>query len=200
MKKILETIKSRKLLSTITILTLIAAIFGILFISILSKENKELIINSITNFFSVIKNNQVNYSTTLFKSITNNLLLNLIIWLLGISIIGLPIVLIILSFDSFITSFTFTSILYTYKLKGILPAIIYIFPHLINILTIFILTYYSASFSLTLFNFLFRKKECNRKIIITRYLKLLLLSIIISIISGLIETYLIPIFIKMFKL
>ena len=117
MKKILETIKSRKLLSTITILTLIAAIFGILFISLLSKENKELIINSITNFFSVIKNNQVNYPTTLFKSITNNLLLNLIIWLLGISIIGLPIVLIILSFDSFITSFTFTSILYTYNDK-----------------------------------------------------------------------------------
>lgn len=192
MKQLIEKIKTRKLLSIMTLIAIISTILGILIISILSQENKDLITTTVANFFNAIKKNQINYNDILFKSMSNNLILDIIVWLLGISIIGIPIILVILSFKSLIFSFTFTSILYTYRFKGIIYAIIYIIPHALNLFIIFVLAYYSLSFSYTLFNYLFRKKECNRKILVKRYLKLLVLSIVLLIITALLETYLIP--------
>ncbi len=198
MKQLIAKIKTRKILSIMTIITIISLILGTLFISILSKDNKELITSNVIDFFSAIKSNNLNYNQILVKSLTNNLLLNIIIWLLGISIIGIPIVIILLFIKSFILSFTFTSIIYTYKYKGIISAIIYVIPHIINLLLSFVLIYYSITFSKSLFNYLFKKKECNRKELVNRYLKLLVISTFLFIISSIIETYIIPILIRIF--
>lgn len=198
MKQLIVKIKARKILSIMTIITIISLILGTLFISILSKDNKELITSNVIDFFSAIKSNNLNYNQILVKSLTNNLLLNIIIWLLGISIIGIPIVIILLFIKSFILSFTFTSIIYTYKYKGIVSAIIYVIPHIINLLLSFVLIYYSITFSKSLFNYLFKKKECNRKELVNRYLKLLVISTFLFIISSIIETYIIPILIRLF--
>ena len=198
MKQLIAKIKTRKILSIMTIITIISLILGTLFISILSKDNKELITSNVIDFFTAIKSNNLNYNQILVKSLTNNLLLNIIIWLLGISIIGIPIVIILLFIKSFILSFTFTSIIYTYKYKGIISAIIYVIPHIINLLLSFVLIYYSITFSKSLFNYLFKKKECNRKELVNRYLKLLVISTFLFIISSIIETYIIPILIRLF--
>ena len=198
MKQLIAKIKTRKILSIMTIITIISLILGTLFISILSKDNKELITSNVIDFFSAIKSNNLNYNQILVKSLTNNLLLNIIIWLLGISIIGIPIVIILLFIKSFILSFTFTSIIYTYKYKGIISAIIYVIPHIINLLLSFVLIYYSITFSKSLFNYLFKKKECNRKELVNRYFKLLVISTFLFIISSIIETYIIPILIRLF--
>ena len=198
MKQLIAKIKTRKILSIMTIITIISLILGTLFISILSKDNKELITSNVIDFFSAIKSNNLNYNQILVKSLTNNLLLNIRIWLLGISIIGIPIVIILLFIKSFILSFTFTSIIYTYKYKGIISAIIYVIPHIINLLLSFVLIYYSITFSKSLFNYLFKKKECNRKELVNRYLKLLVISTFLFIISSIIETYIIPILIRLF--
>ena len=198
MKQLIAKIKARKILSIMTIITIMSLILGTLFISILSKDNKELITSNVIDFFAAIKSNNLNYNQILVKSLTNNLLLNIIIWLLGISIIGIPIVIILLFIKSFILSFTFTSIIYTYKYKGIISAIIYVIPHIINLLLSFVLIYYSITFSKSLFNYLFKKKECNRKELVNRYLKLLIISTFLFIISSIIETYIIPILIRLF--
>lgn len=192
MKQLIAKIKARKLFSIMTLITIISLISGILLISILSKENKDLVTNSVTSFFNAIKSNEINYNDILVKSLINNLVLNVIIWLLGISIIGIPIVIIVLALKSFVLSFTMTSIIYTYKMKGIISAIIYIIPHILNLFITYILIYYSISFSLALFGYLFQKKEVNRKVLVTRYLKILAISTIIFIVTSIIETYVVP--------
>lgn len=192
MKELLKKLKTKKVFIIIFIVTLLAFIIGILLVSIESKDNKELITTSLTTFFNNIKENKLNTQTLLYKSITNNLIINIIVWLLGISIIGLPIVLIILGFKSLTIGFTISSILYTYKLNGLIKAIIYIIPNIINLFVLFVLTYYSINFSLMLFNYLFRKKEYNKKLIVNRYLKLLILSLLISILTSVIETFILP--------
>lgn len=192
MKQLIAKIKARKLFSIMTLITIISLISGILLISILSKENKDLVTNSVTSFFNAIKSNEINYNDILVKSLINNLVLNVIIWLLGISIIGIPIVIIVLALKSFVLSFTMTSIIYTYKMKGIISAIIYIIPHILNLFITYILIYYSISFSLVLFGYLFQKKEVNRKVLVTRYLKILAISTIIFIVTSIIETYVVP--------
>lgn len=197
MKELVKKLKEKKLFIIIFIVTVISFIIGILLISILSSNNKSLIVKSLNNFFISIKENKLNQSALLYKTLTNNIIINLIIWILGISIIGIPIVISILSFKSLTFGFTISSLIYTYKFNGIIKSIIYIIPNLINLFIIFVLSYYSISFSLMLFNYLFRKKEYNKRIIVNRYLKLLLISLLLLILTAVLESFVIP---KLFNL
>lgn len=197
MKELVKKLKEKKLFIIIFIVTVISFIIGILLISILSGNNKSLIVKSLNNFFISIKENKLNQSALLYKTLTNNIIINLIIWILGISIIGIPIVISILSFKSLTFGFTISSLIYIYKFNGIIKSIIYIIPNLINLFIIFVLSYYSISFSLMLFNYLFRKKEYNKRIIVNRYLKLLLISLLLLILTAVLESFVIP---KLFNL
>lgn len=197
MKELVKKLKEKKLFIIIFIVTVISFIIGILLISILSGNNKSLIVKSLNNFFISIKENKLNQSVLLYKTLTNNIIINLIIWILGISIIGIPIVISILSFKSLTFGFTISSLIYTYKFNGIIKSIIYIIPNLINLFIIFVLSYYSISFSLMLFNYLFRKKEYNKRIIVNRYLKLLLISLLLLILTAVLESFVMP---KLFNL
>lgn len=199
MKKLLSKYRKNKLLMSLIIILILTLIAGTLYLSILSYENKELVTNSITTFFTSL-NTKLDTKNILFKTLSNNLLTISLVWLLGFSIIGIPLVLLILIFKSFTTFFTFVSIIYTYKYIGIIKALIYIIPYLLNLFMLFILTYYSLSFSIMLFNYLFKKKDYNRSLIIKRYLKLLIISILFMVVTAVIETYVIPTIFKFITL
>lgn len=197
MKKIIKKLKDKKQFIIIFVICIVAFIIGVLLPSILNEENRKIIQTSLNSFFDTIKNNQLKTNELLFKILTSNIIIDLILWLLGISIIGIPIVIILLSYKSLSLGFTISSIISTYKLNGVIKALIYIVPNIINLFIFFVISYYSISFSLMLFNYLFRKKEYNKRIIVNRYLKLLVISIIILIFSSVIETYVVP---KLFSL
>ena len=190
--KYYNKIRTNKLLITMVGLTIISFIIGLLFIALLDKTNQELVIKSITSFFINIIQDNVIYSKALNTSLINNLLVNTIIWVLGISIIGVPIVSVILFIKTFIVGFSFSSIVYTFHMKGIITGLVYIFPHILNIFVTFIMTYYSISFSILLYKYLFKKKDYNRLVITKRYLKLLLLSTVFLIVTSFIEVFVIP--------
>lgn len=195
MKK--RIIKNKKLFRLI-ISILISFILGILYIAILSKSNKVIIKDNLELYFSSL--NKLNYIKALINSLSTNLLYIIGIWLLGISIIGVPIIIILLLFKSFIIGFTISSIIYFYKFKGILIAIIYIIPLIIDLYLIFFLSYYSLIFSNNLNRLLFLKKEINFKNIMRRYIKILIFVLIGIIISSIIEVYLIPNILKVIKI
>ena len=197
MKKIIKKLKDKKQFIIIFVICIVAFIIGVLLPSILNEENRKIIETSLNSFFDTIKNNQLKTNELLFKTLTSNIIIDLILWLLGISIIGIPIVIILLGYKSLSLGFTISSIISTYKLNGVIKALIYIVPNIINLLIFFVISYYSISFSLMLFNYLFRKKEYNKRVIVNRYLKLLVISIIILIFSSVIETYVVP---KLFSL
>lgn len=197
MKKIINKLKDKKQFILIFLICVVAFIIGVLLPSILNEENRKIIETSLNSFFDTIKNNQLKTNELLFKTLTSNIIIDLILWLLGISIIGIPIVIILLGYKSLSLGFTISSIISTYKLNGVIKALIYIVPNIINLFIFFVISYYSISFSLMLFNYLFRKKEYNKRVIVNRYLKLLVISIIILIFSSVIETYVVP---KLFSL
>lgn len=195
MKK--RIIKNKKLFRLI-ISILISFILGILYIAILSKSNKSMIKDNLELYFFSL--NKLNYIKALTNSLSTNLLYTIGIWLLGISIIGVPIIILLLLFKSFIIGFTISSIIYFYKFKGILIAIIYIIPLIIDLYLIFFLSYYSLIFSNNLNRLLFLKKEINFKNIMRRYIKILIFVVIGIIISSIIEVYLIPNILKLIKI
>lgn len=193
-----EKIKKKKLLVVLIVMTLISFVAGILFISILSDDNQLLVKSSVSNYFEGVSKGEFTYLKSLYSILSSNLLVVLFIWIIGISIVGCLLVGGVLIYKSFILGFSFTSILYTLGFKGFLIALIYVLPEILNLGITFILVYYSISFSLLLFNYLFRKKDYNRKVIVKRYLKLLVVCGVLSILSSLISVFLIPNILRVF--
>lgn len=110
----------------VTIILLIGIFLGVLFINNTNDNQKTEITSYIENFISTIKNdNQIDKANLLKQSIFKNLRLSLILWFIGLSLIGIPIVFLIIAFRGFCIGYTvsaFIAILGTGK--GILFTII----------------------------------------------------------------------------
>ena len=195
-------IKQKKLYRIIITLMIFGIISGILFIFIISKESKTKALVSIKNFFDLMNTSTgINYGKSLLNTLVNNIGYVLLIWLLGISIIGLPITIVLAFMKSFIVGFSISSIISCYKAKGILGAFLYVFPHQIIILFIYLLlSFYSISFSIKLFKSLFLKQTINFRVVMQKYIKILLISLIGIIIVSLYEVFISTYFIKLFTM
>ena len=195
-------IKQKKLYRIIITLMIFGIISGILFIFFISKESKTKALVSIKNFFDLMNTSTgINYGKSLLNTLVNNIGYVLLIWLLGISIIGLPITIVLAFMKSFIVGFSISSIVSCYKAKGILGAFLYVFPHQIIILFIYLLlSFYSISFSIKLFKSLFLKQTINFRVVMQKYIKILLISLIGIIIVSLYEVFISTYFIKLFTM
>ena len=192
MKNILKNIKENKLFTTLLIITILSILLGILFPAILTTDNKELIKTSITDYFTAIDNNKIEYIKSLITILSNNIFVTISIWLLGISIIGTIIIIIEVFIKGFIVGFSLTSILVTYGIKGILIGIIYTISNILSLLVTFLLSYYAISFSIMIYKTIFKKKNYPKEIIVKRYIKIGLLALLSSIVISLIEVFIIP--------
>jgi len=192
MKKLILEIKQNKLLLLLTILAIVFTIIGIFFPAILTEANKELIKNNIIEFINKIDNNEINYLSALFYSSWNNILVTFILWILGISLIGIPFIIIIYIFKCFLTGFSFTSILITYGVKGSITAMIYSIPNTLNSFGSLLLSYYALSFSITIYKCIFKRENKNWSTITKQYIKLGIFFLLYTIIISVIESYIIP--------
>ena len=192
MKKLILEIKQNKLLLLLTILAIVFTIIGIFFPAILTEANKELIKNNIIKFINKIDNNEINYLSALFYSSWNNILVTFILWILGISLIGIPFIIIIYIFKCFLTGFSYTSILITYGVKGSITAMIYSIPNTLNSFGSLLLSYYALSFSITIYKCIFKRENKNWSTITKQYIKLGIFFLLYTIIISVIESYIIP--------
>lgn len=203
MKKIFKIInaefkKNKKFYIFVTILLVIGFVSGSFFITILSTEDKKLVEETISNFFVQIKNNNIDLIYTLRTSLTTNLLYIVFVWLLGISIIGIPIIVFLIFIKSFILGFSVCSIIFKYKLGGTLLSLSYIFPHqIINLIVISFIGLYALKVSFSLIKLIFSKKQIDFKLIIKKYFAVLIICVILSIISSVFETFLCTYIIKL---
>jgi stage II sporulation protein M len=202
MKKIVTKVKNKvkldKNLSVfLFVLLIVGLISGSIFASILNDSDKFLVTEHLNSFLTNIEQNKLDYLTTFKNNLLEHLLNTIIIWLLGISVIGLPIIIVMYFSKSFILGFTIGCIINTFKFKGVLFALIYTFPfEIINILVLMLLVMYSMSFSFKMIYSVFKKKTIDFKIIINKYLIILIISIISNIISCIYNSYLLPIIMK----
>ena len=143
----------RKYVFLITIVV-IGLIGGIIFSNILNTSDEKLVYDKLTTYFLNIKNGiQIDYWQTLLNSIKNNMFLLILVWIFGLSIIGIIFNAFILFFKSFVLGFSIGSIINIYLYKGIVLSIVYIFPHfIINTIILLLLVYYANNFSIKLFN------------------------------------------------
>lgn len=203
MKKILDKIKNnigtnKNMLIFLSIIGIIGIIIGTILNIALNPEDSKLVGNFLNDFIYNIQNNNLDYKGSFLNSLISNLGYITFIWLLGISVIGLPITIFIFFTKTFVLGFSISSIIANYKLKGCLLALSYIFPHMIiNVFVYIILTMYSLSLSLKIFQTIVKKQTLDFKFIMNKYLKILLISIIIIAITSAIEVFITPNLMKM---
>ncbi|MFA5407389.1 MAG: stage II sporulation protein M, partial [Bacilli bacterium] len=197
----LFSIKGRKLYLFLLLIFIIGVVFGSIFITILNEQDKTTVINQIVSFFTQIKANKINYLEVLKNSITSNLIYVVVIWLLGISIIGIPIIIFINFLKGFMIGFSIAAIIAKYKLIGILGSFTYIFPHIILLVLIIIkVSYHALALSLNLLKAIIERKSINFNEIASHYCFSLLISSIIVVAASLIETFVSPYVMKLFTM
>ncbi len=199
MDKLKEYLKmNKKIFIFLLVLFIVALVAGSIFSVTLNDSDTALVNTYLENYINSINDNTIIFKDTLINSISSNLIITVIIWLLGISVIGLPIIIFLFFYKCFVIGFAISSILMKYKVKGLLLSIFYIFPHhIINILLTMVLISYAFIISIKIINAVIKRKEISFKDITYKYLVILGLTCLVLIFSSLYEAFIVPKLIKL---
>lgn len=206
MKKLIkhlnETItKEKALIRFIFIMIIIGVIAGSLFINLITEVDKKLMIEQVETFFSSIKklSSDVFGINVVISSLLNNILQLIIIFVLGISMIGIPAVIFILFFKGFTLGTTIGTFILKYQLKGVIASILYVVPvMIINLLIYVFLSFFAVYVSSKFLKALIKKDSLNFKKFLGKYLLSLIISIILMSICCLLDGFLAPLLLKLF--
>ena len=195
LENIKEIVLKKKVVGVLIVLFL-GLLFGSIYITILSNDDKKELLENVSLYFDSFKNISFQDKLNIFKeSFVKNILYFLIIWCLGISVIGFPIILIMIFYKSFLLGFSIASIFADYKLSGLYKIFIYIFPGKIFILILsLILGVYAINLSNRVVDSCIKKKNLNFNAYMGKYFLLLLICIIVCVISSLIDAFIVPFF------
>ena len=111
-----------KLYIIISLFLLIGIVLGVIFVNNMTETQNQEVRTYITKFTNSLKNGStINNIELLKNSIINNLILVFLMWLVGSTVIGVPIVIGIVVIRGFCFGYTISSILTTFSVgKGIL--------------------------------------------------------------------------------
>ena len=179
-------------------IVVLGIISGSLFLMVLNENDKSEVINEISTFMANINTNNINNLNSFKNSLIEGMILIILSWILGMSIIGVIFNIFFIYMKSFIIGFSISSFILVYKYKGILSSLIYVIPsQLINILIILILGVYTLLFSKYLFKMIFLKdKTVNLGKFFKKYVLVFGICIILCLVSSLCEAYLLPSLLK----
>lgn len=179
-------------------IVILGIISGSLFLMVLNDNDKSEVINEISTFMSNINTNNINNLNSFKNSLIEGMILIILSWILGMSIIGVIFNIFFIYMKSFTIGFSISSFILVYKYKGILSSLVYTVPsQLINILIILILGVYTLLFSKYLFKMIFIKdKTVNLGKFFKKYVLVFGICIILCLVSSLCEAYLLPSLLK----
>ena len=179
---------------------LLGFLTGIVFSNILSYSDFKDVSSIVKDYFLNLKNGvEINYLNNFINTISVNYLYLFLLFIFGLSIIGIILNPFILYFKSFIIVFTTGIIIAIYGFIGIPIAIFFIFPHqILNMIIYTLMSFYGINLSIKLFKSLFLRRQTNYTEFMKKYLKVFGLSALILLISAGYETFLADFMMKLF--
>jgi len=182
-----------------TVLFLMGVIFGAIIVNSLSYSQKEDLFYYLNEFLGQMKNGDLVSAKDIFlHSLTYNSKFIGLIWILGISIIGLPLIVILLFLKGMVIGFTVGFLVSQMKWTGIFVSFVSIMPQNFIIIPVYIfITVGSISFSMLMIRKLFVKsfyKPIGPQIV--QYVIVLGGAIVCLCIAALVEGYITPILMK----
>ena len=105
-------------------LLFMAVLFGSFFAAKLDTKDIDTIQSSLDTFFTMTRQNKLNSFQAFFQSFGANIIFTGAIFLLGISVIGAPLMIVLFFMKAFTLGFTIASMIKIYHLKGLLYSFI----------------------------------------------------------------------------
>ncbi len=184
----------------VSVLFIVGVVFGAIIVNSLGIDQKHDLYSYLSKFFTEISSGKVVPSKEhLIYSYQENLKVFLLIWILGISVIGVPLILILLFVRGIVVGFTVGFLVNQGGVKGFLLACVTVLPH--NFLLIPLLIFVTSCAILISMKMIKRQflKEENESI--ASYLKFysatLVLGLMILLVASVIEVYVSPLFMQM---
>ncbi len=194
MKKLID----KRIIIINAALLILGLISGIIFLLFTSNLDKLIIKEEITDFFTQINTGSSASISNLFISFKYNIMYIFIITISSIIYLFSPLVLLINFYKGFLIGFLMSSIVLTYKLKGIFLSMLSLIPHhLIMCITIIIYSSIMLHFSYKLMKGTYNGESINLKAFIKKISVLFLGSTIICLLASILEIYLNPLIVKL---
>ncbi len=188
MKRLL---KRNKILFFLLFFTILSILFGIFFYANLDMESRGVVASNIDHM--IHGENTEPLSFFFNRAISDGL-----IWIFGISIIGVFFVFFLYFLQVFFFSFEFTSMVSLLGLRKLPSILLSFLPSLFHLFFTFLLSFYSISFSFYLFRFLFLHKNYSFSPIVSKYIKIFLFTLLGLLFSSILEGILLPFLSKIF--
>lgn len=188
--KIFEFIKDNiKIYLILIIIFFIGLLFGVLFINNTNETQANQISEYINNFINSVKEDyQVSTSSLLISSVINNLCIAVILWFLGSTVIGVPLIYLVIGYKGYCIGYTIAAVTAT---LGTGRGIAFIFATMLLQNIIYIPTIITLAVSgIKLYKLIMedRRKE-NIKVQILKHTLFSILMLILLLVSSVIETY-----------
>ncbi|CCZ18483.1 stage II sporulation protein M [Clostridium sp. CAG:780] len=186
LENIMENARSYLIL---LVIFFIGIILGVIFVNNAKEAQSSQISSYINNFVESVKENyQISRSKLLMKSILNNLYITIILWFLGSTVIGFPLIYVVIGYKGYSIGYTISSIIAT---LGTGKGLIFIISTMLFQSIIYIPAILALSVSgIKLYKLIMadRRRE-NIKIQILKHTIFSIFIFIILIISSFVEAY-----------
>ncbi|MCI6266084.1 MAG: hypothetical protein MR598_04490 [Erysipelotrichaceae bacterium] len=184
---------NKKINFFVTTILILGILSGSIFLMMSNEVDKNSVIDQIQNFFKNIANGSIDNGLAFRNSLIINYIFVGLIWVLGLSMIGVIVNIFLTYIKGFLVGFSISSIILTYGYKGVLASVLYtFFSQVFHVLVVIMLSIYSIMFSKNLLYIIGSKKNSNNRLMLKKYIVILMFCIIISFISSIMEVYLFP--------
>lgn len=180
------------------VLLVMGVVFGAIVVNSLALSEKQDLYIYLKQFFGQMSAGKLASAHAMFtQSFTHNLKYTGFIWILGLSVIGLPIILILLFLKGVVVGFTVGFLVNQMGWHGMLVSLTSVLPQNLLLIPAFVVvSTASISFSIKMFRQLFRKKSLPIRPLMMRYSFLFLgIALVLGIVS-LFEAYVSPVIMK----
>lgn len=184
----------------VSVLFLMGVIFGAIVVNSLSLGQKEDLFYYLSQFFSQVSEGKIADPYDLFlQSFVHNSKFIGLMWILGISIIGLPVILILLFIKGMVVGFTVGFLVNQMQWEGFVLAVVSVLPQNLLTIPIFIIAAtLSVAFSLKMIRRQFMKNLGQPVLpLVGRYVLAFLAMMLGLLVAAGIEAYLSPTLMKM---
>ncbi|MCQ2010041.1 stage II sporulation protein M [Sporolactobacillus sp. STSJ-5] len=185
----------------VTGLLLMGIIFGAIVVNCLPYESKNDLLHYLQQFFGELAKNQVADPRALFKdSLFHDLQYLILIWVLGLSVIGLPLIFLLIFVKGIFLGFTVGFLVSQMGMKGLMAILVSIFPqNLLIIPNYLFIAVLSVAFSLKMIRQLLMKTR-NQPMLpqFINYGLVLASTVLIAAIASGYEAYVSPALIRLF--
>ncbi|WP_346870795.1 stage II sporulation protein M [Clostridium sp. UBA5119] len=172
-------------------------ILGLYCVKYMGDVDKSTLINYITAFGSSSTLDGLSNKEILMGTLKNNIPIIIGFWFLGLTVVGLPIIILINIYKGFSLGFTFSFFIYGLKEKGLLLSLLGVLPqNLIYIPCLIFLSVLSIEFSIGIVKEKFAKKYSPNTGSVRNYTMMFLIVTGVMFIGFLFESFITPILIN----